>query len=305
MTRPKTIFKGEGFAPMFIKKQNKKTGKIEKDSEPIYREQALAIGNEIIASIRNADRNVRVSFAGSIRRESALIHDIDILVSPFSKSIQDLISMWENSDILWSGTDKISTIIETGILTHSKIQIDIRFVPPQSWGPALQYFTGSREHNISLRSIAKHRNLTLNENGLFDLLGKRLDDGTEGGIYKALGLRWLPPKYRNEYIHRQPKPSWCIDHQIKDFCKRERHLLKKGASKTSDLFIRKDANRTEAGTPGAPRPSNAVEPLCESGSSENGESARSGFLAPTGGTSLKNPNVLTDIAQDKPQDDLP
>jgi hypothetical protein len=271
--RPKTIFKGEGLPPSIIHAKRLGTGKkIEKESQPIPRDLAISIGNDIISAIRVTDHEVRVSFAGSIRREVEQVHDIDILVSPFSEKVRDLITMWTNTDLLWGGNEKVSILMPTGDLIGSKIQVDVRFIQPESWGPALQYFTGSREHNISLRSIAKRRNQVLNEHGLFDLLGKRLDDGTEGGVYKALLLRWLPPKYRNGYIERTPRPTWCIDHQIKDWCKRSR------------LLARKSVKRKDAGNPGAPGPANREVP-------------------PKGGISLKSPDVIMQYGQDKTQDD--
>ncbi len=240
------------------------------------------IGNDLIAVIRaKADDELRVSFAGSIRREVEQVHDIDILVSPFNEKVRE--AMEHYGELLWSGNEKVSFLINYSLRewkdmndgtgehledVQAKIQADIRFIKPESWGPALQYFTGSREHNISLRSIAKRRNQVLNEHGLFDLLGKRLDDGTEGGVYKALLLRWLPPKYRNGYIERTPRPTWCIEHQIKAWCKRSR------------LLARKSDERKDAGNPGAPGPANREVPL-------------------KGGVSLKSPNVIAPLSSDK------
>ena len=270
--RPKTIFKGEGLPPSFIHAKRSGTGKkLEKESSPVSRDLAIAIGNDIISQIRVIDAGVRVSFAGSIRREIDQVHDIDILVSPHSEKVQTMLSTWQGTDLLWAGPDKVSFLISIGDIIvgpSTKIQVDVRFIKPESWGPALQYFTGSREHNISLRSIAKRRNQILNEHGLFDLLGKRLDDETEGGVYKALGLRWLPPKYRNDYIKRTPKPSWCIEHQTFDWCKRSR------------LLARKSDERKDAGNPGAPELAAPEVPL-------------------KGGVSLKSPNVIAPLSSDK------
>ena len=166
--------------------------------QSIPREIAEHIALDIISWVRHADATVRASIAGSIRRQQENAHDIDILVSPASDSVREKIATL--GEVLWNGPDKISIIAEVGDLLGTKIQVDIRFVRTESWGPALQYFTGSKEHNISLRRIAKSNGLSLNENGLWDSQGHRVDDGTEGSIYKSMGLRWLPPKYRNGYI---------------------------------------------------------------------------------------------------------
>lgn len=195
--------------------------------ESIPRDLAIAIGNDLIASIREIDHNVRVSFAGSIRRELEQVHDIDILVSPYSKDVQKIVETW--GEVLWTGPDKISLLQSWQDFEDPKnltrhIQVDIRFISPESWGPALQYFTGSREHNIRIRAIAKQKKMILNEKGVFDKGGRRIDNNTEGNVYTSIGLRWFPPRYRNETFNREPKPTWCIEHQIKDFCKRQRRL---------------------------------------------------------------------------------
>src|SRR4030043_2333497 len=75
--------------------------------------------------------------------------------------------------------------------------MDIRVVPKKSYGSALQYFTGSKEHNIILRKIAIDKGLKLNEYGLFR--GKKMIAGnTENEIYKTLGLPWIPPEMRED-----------------------------------------------------------------------------------------------------------
>lgn len=199
--RPHVVFHTE---PTYRerKKSARTDHKIEKpkESPSIPRTVALTVGATIIFKIREADSSVRVSFAGSIRREVEEIHDIDILVCPPSKLVLNRIS--QLGEVLWSGAEKISILYADSGLPSMRIQVDVRFIEPESWGPALQYFTGSREHNISLRTLAKLKGLSLNEHGLFDSTGMRIDDGSEGSVYKSLGLRWLPPRYRNGYIGR-------------------------------------------------------------------------------------------------------
>jgi len=178
-------------------------------SSPVPRQFAMAIGQGILNVIHESayPEPVRASFAGSIRREQEEIHDIDILICPFNIHVQHKLESL--GEILWNGNEKLSFVLtfeqgEPNDPTYkiTYLQVDIRYIKSESWGPALQYFTGSREHNISLRMIAKSKGFTLNEHGLFDSSGKRMDDGSEGSVYKLLGLRWLPPKYRNKYIGR-------------------------------------------------------------------------------------------------------
>ena len=207
--RPKTVFIGEPSSITNDSRTKIIQGKMVRDKigPTIKRDVAESIASSIIYEIRSRDPTVRASIAGSIRRHVEDIHDIDILVSPHSEIIQRRIESL--GSVLWSGTEKISILLDVEpndvyslfvVKTSLKIQVDIRFIKKESWGPAIQYFTGSREHNISLRAIAKRKGLTLNEHGLFNSSGKRIDQNTEGSVYTSLGLRWLPPQYRNDYF---------------------------------------------------------------------------------------------------------
>lgn len=173
-----------------------------------HRNIGLTLGGAYIENFRTLEPSARMSFAGSIRRENEIIHDIDILISPPSEKIRTFVSDI-GKEVLWNGPEKISILYPwkyDWMAQEEYIQIDFRFIAPSEWAPALQYFTGSAEHNISLRSIAKIRGLHLSEHGLFEkATGKRLDDNTEKSIYQTLGLRWLPPRYRNGPIRgREP-----------------------------------------------------------------------------------------------------
>ena len=76
------------------------------------------------------------------------------------------------------------------------IDVDLRVVPEKSFGAALQYFTGSKDHNVELRKIAIKKGWKLNEYGLFEKNGKQIAGKTEEEIYKKLGLDWMPPEMR-------------------------------------------------------------------------------------------------------------
>ena len=215
MTRPRTVFIGEPKRTITERLKTKVIhGEIVQDKTGPTMPHVLAesVALSLIRTIRNVDKKVRVSIAGSIRRHVDQIHDIDILVSPASNLVRDCIGTL--GKVLWSGPEKVSVLLTVQpndvydlfvVKEVITIQIDIRFIPPESWGPGLQYFTGSREHNISLRSIAKAKGLLLNEHGLWDSSGNRVDNNKEGSIYTSLGLRWLPPKYRNSYISGRSK----------------------------------------------------------------------------------------------------
>lgn len=143
----------------------------------------------------------RIQVAGSLRRERARVHDVDILcIGPSDRITAALVRL---APAIWAGPDKASFMWP--MPDGPAIQVDVRFIAPESWGACLQHFTGSFEHNVSLRRIAMQRGLKANEYGIFrDTI--RIDDGTEAGYYRALGLRWLPPRFRNGYIRRKAHP---------------------------------------------------------------------------------------------------
>ena len=129
--------------------------------------------------------------AGSIRRMKETIGDIDILaVSSKPEKVMDYFcSMPEVEKIIAKGGTKSSVRLDLGL------DGDVRVVPKESFGAALQYFTGNKDHNIELRKIAQNKNLKLNEYGVFR--GKKQVAGkTEEEFYKILGLQWIEPELR-------------------------------------------------------------------------------------------------------------
>ncbi|HDZ54198.1 MAG TPA: DNA polymerase/3'-5' exonuclease PolX [Candidatus Nealsonbacteria bacterium] len=145
----------------------------------------------------------KISLAGSVRRVKETIGDVDFLVTiqefkkpAFAKASADKIMDFFTSlpgivKIWGKGLTKSSVRMKEGF------DMDIRVVPKKSYGSALQYFTGSKGHNIILRKVAINKGLKLNEYGLFR--GKKMIAGkTEEEIYKALGLAWIPPEMRED-----------------------------------------------------------------------------------------------------------
>ena len=153
------------------------------DILPLARELALRIGR-----LKGVNR---VEIAGSLRRWQETVGDIDLLaIAENPKPVMEaFVSMPEVSDVVANGETKSTVRLKLGI------EADLRVVPQKSFGAALQYFTGSKEHNVILRTIAIKQKLRLNEYGLFR--GKRSIAGeTEEGIYKMLGIEVPIPELR-------------------------------------------------------------------------------------------------------------
>ncbi len=133
----------------------------------------------------------KIELAGSLRRKKETIGDVDILVvSSSPKKVMDI----------FTGLDKVDKIVAKGdtkstVRLYGGIQVDLRIVKKESFGSALQYFSGSKDHNVSLRKIAQKKGLKLNEYGLFKN-DKRKAGKTEKEVYKALGLDFVPPELR-------------------------------------------------------------------------------------------------------------
>jgi len=134
-----------------------------------------------------------VSVAGSVRRQKETIGDIDILVvsSDIKKTSEFFVSMPEVKKIWAQGATKCSVKFNEGF------DIDLRMVPQKSFGSALQYFTGSKEHNIATRKIAIEKSLKLSEYGVFRG-SKQIAGRTEVGVYKAIGLPFIAPEMRED-----------------------------------------------------------------------------------------------------------
>lgn len=132
-----------------------------------------------------------ISIAGSLRRMKETVGDMDILAfSSQPMEVMDFFTSMENVEaVIAKGETKSSVRLESGI------QVDLRIVPKESFGSALQYFTGSKEHNIEVRRIAVRAGCKLNEYGLFKG-EKRIAGESEEGVYRALGMDYIPPELR-------------------------------------------------------------------------------------------------------------
>ncbi len=157
--------------------------------------QALPLVEEIVGAIQEKSGVTKISPAGSIRRMKETIGDIDILVaSSVPESIMKIFtSLPQVREVIARGTTKSS------IVTQEGIQVDLRVVEEASFGAALQYFTGSKAHNIKLREIAIKKGFKINEYGIFRLDNdKRVGGEKEEEIYETLGMEWIPPEMRED-----------------------------------------------------------------------------------------------------------
>ena len=165
----------------------------EKGHERLSISVAERVASEIIVYMKENAEIREISPAGSLRRWRETIGDVDILVTgKDGVQIVKVFTMYPNTKrILAAGATKGSIMVEGGV------QVDLRIVPPRSYGAALQYFTGSKAHNVSCRSIARTKGMKLSEYGLFK--GEKMVAAkTEQEIYKMLGLAYIPPELRED-----------------------------------------------------------------------------------------------------------
>jgi DNA polymerase (family 10) len=154
---------------------------------------AVNIVEDIIEYMKESKKVELISGCGSYRRMKETVGDIDILVvgEDGAKLIEHFTKFPSVTDVLASGDTKGSVIVE------GKYQVDMRVVGRESWGAALQYFTGSKNHNIKLRTIAKAKGLKISEYGVFRE-EKLIAGAEEEDVYKSLGLPWIPPELRED-----------------------------------------------------------------------------------------------------------
>ncbi|MFF4563856.1 DNA polymerase/3'-5' exonuclease PolX [Streptomyces sp. NPDC001435] len=156
---------------------------------------AMDLAEEITGALAEVTGCRRCAYAGSLRRVRETIGDIDILATA-----EDSASLMRAFTELPYVTEVIAHGgTKTSIRTTKGLSVDLRVVPPDSWGAALQYFTGSKAHNIRTRELAVHQGLKLSEYGLFDAeSGEKIVSETEEDVYARLGLPWIPPTLRED-----------------------------------------------------------------------------------------------------------
>ncbi|MUV60457.1 DNA polymerase/3'-5' exonuclease PolX [Halobacterium sp. CBA1126] len=162
------------------------------------------IAEDVRAFLADLDEVDRVEVAGSTRRWRETIGDVDVLVaSDAGEAVGEALTAWDRADeTLDLGPTKTS-------VRANRLRVDIRVVVDEEFGAALQYFTGSKDHNVTVRNHAIDQAKKVNEYGVFDVsevddpdagqrVGERLASETEEDVYDALGLPWIPPELRED-----------------------------------------------------------------------------------------------------------
>ncbi|PSQ27031.1 DNA polymerase/3'-5' exonuclease PolX [Halobacteriales archaeon QS_9_67_15] len=196
-------------------------GNVEFAREATEREllgEARPRGDAVVDYLRDRPGVDRIDLAGSLRRWKETIGDVDVLVgSEEPEPVVDAFTDWPNADAVIEAGDQKASVRSGGV------RVDLRVVDPAEFGSALQYFTGSKDHNVKVRNIAIDRDLKMNEYGVFDVsearsasesrtesgdvddpeadqrAGERVAGETEEGMYAALALPWMPPELRENW----------------------------------------------------------------------------------------------------------
>ncbi|MDP8233460.1 MAG: DNA polymerase/3'-5' exonuclease PolX [Candidatus Saelkia tenebricola] len=166
-----------------------------KGSEKIPIGEALPLAEEIMAELKKIEGVNNISCAGSLRRMKETVGDIDILVASGvpDKVMKAFGRLTVVKKIIAQGPTKAS------VVTKNNIQVDLRVVNSDFFGAALQYFTGSKNHNVHLRALSQRKGLKVNEYGVFqEKTGKKISGGIEQDVYKVLGMDWIPPEIRED-----------------------------------------------------------------------------------------------------------
>jgi DNA polymerase/3'-5' exonuclease PolX len=180
----------KGFGPKKIAKVRAAVGAVPAGTgrRPIL--AAALVAEQIVATLRERAPVTQVEVAGSFRRRRETVGDLDVLVTTSEpERVLDAFAALEGATVVLRGPTK-----ET-IRTADGLQVDLRVLAPESFGAALQYFTGSKDHNVLTRSLARDLGLKINE--YFVVRGEeRLPSATEADVYRAIGLPWIPPEIR-------------------------------------------------------------------------------------------------------------
>jgi DNA polymerase (family X) len=151
--------------------------------------QAERVGRELAGYLRETDGLQALEVAGSFRRRKETVGDLDLLASGPPTVMERFLSYPAVAKVLSHGTARSTVLLRSGL------QVDLRLVPPECFGAALAYFTGSKAHNIALRTLGLQRGLKINEYGVFRE-DARVAGRTEAEVYAQVGLPLIPPELR-------------------------------------------------------------------------------------------------------------
>ncbi len=152
---------------------------------------AVPYAEALVEYLRQVPGVERAAAAGSYRRGKDTIGDLDLLVT--ARLGRQVIDRF----VAYPGVDSVSAKGDTkaSVRLRNRLQVDLRVVPQESYGAALLYFTGNKDHNVALRQLAQQRELKINEYGVFRG-DSRVAGETEESVYQAVGLPWIPPELR-------------------------------------------------------------------------------------------------------------
>jgi DNA polymerase (family 10) len=148
---------------------------------------------DMLSDLRRIPGVIRAEAAGSYRRRLETVGDVDLLVAaePGSAVMEGFGAFAAAGQVLAQGDTKSSILLASGL------QVDLRLVAESDFGAALQYFTGSKAHNVRIRHIGRRRGLKINEYGVFTL-ETRVAGDTEESVYRTIDLPWIPPELRED-----------------------------------------------------------------------------------------------------------
>jgi len=155
---------------------------------------AETMAAELMETLRQVPGVESITPAGSLRRGRETVGDLDLLVTgPAADAVLDRFIAWPRvEEVLVRGENKASAKVG-----REGLQVDVRALPPDTFGAAMQYFTGSKDHNVAIRTRAVKMGLKLSEYGLFRVEDdSKVAGSTEAGVYEAIGLPWIPPELR-------------------------------------------------------------------------------------------------------------
>src|SRR6184192_2745994 len=185
------VQKLKGFGPKIEEKMRAGLGQAQVTERRMLLNEAETQATALVAYLQAGGGVRQIAVAGSYRRRRETIGDLDILVtSDDSARVMDrFVAYADVADVVSKGDTRSTVKLRGGL------QVDLRAVEPAAYGAALQYFTGSKAHNVEIRKIAQEHGYKLNEYGLFKGT-RRVAGQTEEEIYAKLGLDWIPPELR-------------------------------------------------------------------------------------------------------------
>ncbi len=190
----------EGFGPKKVENMLKGLEMYEISKRRILLWDALQLSQFLLNKVKKLKEVKDAEVVGSVRRRKETIGDIDILVIAEDKDRMKIMDYFTSLDgivkVLVKGPKKSSIVLK---VDNNERQVDLRIFKKDEWGAALQYFTGSKQHNVHMREIAKEKGLKVNEYGVYKVdTNEKIAGETEEGVYKAVGMQWVPPEMRED-----------------------------------------------------------------------------------------------------------